>query len=118
MKGLLFPKPKNKKKRKSHKKSIMQEKNGTCYLCMKLHGDYRIHTYLEEHHIFGGPNRSVSEAEGLKVDLCLSHHREGQEAVHENAEIQKILKEDAQREYEKTHTREEFMGMIGKNYLG
>lgn len=47
-------------------KSKMQKKDGRCYLCMKLHGSERIHTTLHEHHIFGGPNRSLSEAEGAK----------------------------------------------------
>lgn len=45
----------------------MQQKDGVCYLCAKLNGDIRLHRTLHEHHIFGGPNRSLSETEGLKV---------------------------------------------------
>lgn len=108
---------KRKKKRK-HKPSILHEKDGTCYLCMKLDGDYTVKRHLEEHHIFGGnPNRKISEAEGLKVCLCLEHHRVGPAAVHNNHDNMRILQQDAQREYEKTHTRKEFMELIGRNYL-
>lgn len=114
---MMFPKEAKKKKRKSHKASIMQEKNGTCYLCTLLHRDYRTHSYLEEHHIYGGPNRDKSETEGLKVYLCLRHHRTGQEAVHNNAEIMRLLRQQGQIAYERTHSREEFRKLFGKSYL-
>lgn len=118
MTGLMFPKQKTRKKRKKHKPSILHKRDGTCYLCIRLHNDYRIHRYREEHHAFGGnPNLSISEAEGLKVDLCLDHHRTGPEAVHKNKEVRKILQQDAQRAFEETHTREEFMRLFEKNYL-
>ena len=57
------------------------------------------------------------KAEGLKVYLCLEHHISGKEAVHNNAEMMKVLRQDGQRAFEKTHTREEFMKLFGKNYL-
>lgn len=118
MKGLMFPKTAAKKKRKRHKESILNEKDGTCYLCMRLHNDRRIYHYTEEHHIFGGnPNRDISEAEGLKVYLCPDHHQIGPEAVHNNHDNMLLLQQDAQRAYEQTHSREEFMGLIGRNYL-
>lgn len=107
-----------KKRRKRHKMSILHTKDGTCYLCMRLHGDYRIHPYTEEHHIFDGTaNRRISEAEGFKVYLCLEHHRTGKEAVHTNHDNMLLLQQDAQREYERDHTREEFLALIGKNFL-
>ncbi len=112
-----FPKAKTKKKRKTHKKSILHPKDGTCYLCIRLHNDYRYHSVLHEHHIFGGPNRSASEAEGLKAYLCPAHHEFGPEAVHNNISNMRLLQQDAQKAYEKTHTRQEFMDLIGWNYL-
>lgn len=116
--GLMFPKPSpRKKKRKRHKSSILQERDGTCYLCRKLHGDCRKHSYLEEHHIFDGPDRAKSEAEGLKVYLCVSHHREGTEAAHKNREIMRLLQLEAQEAYERDHSHEEFMKLFGRNYL-
>lgn len=114
---MLYPKPKPKKKRKKHKESIMHCRDGTCYLCMMLNGDYSYKRTLQEHHVFNGPNRARSEAEGLKVFLCLEHHTAGKEAVHNNAENMRLLKEEGQRVYEQTHSREEFVRAFGKNYL-
>lgn len=115
MTGLLFPKKAGKKRRKRHKDSILHRKNGTCYLCM-AGGDYTYHWYLEEHHIFGGPNRINSEAEGLKVYLCQECHR-GKDGVHSNIAKMRFLQQEGQRAYERTHTRKQFMELIGRNYL-
>ena len=118
MEGLMFPKTKKKKRRKKHKPSILHTKDGTCYLCMRLHNDYRIHAYTEEHHVFGGnPNRDRSEAEGLKVYLCPEHHRTGPEAVHNNHDNMLMVQQDAQRVFEQTYSRKEFVKLIGRNYL-
>ena len=47
--------------------SIMQEE-GICYLCGSSGIDDMCG--LEQHHVFGGPNRKLSERYGLKVYLC------------------------------------------------
>lgn len=86
-------------------------------MCMKMRPHYEWQKAVHEHHIFGGFNRDKSEAEGLKVYLCLEHHISGKEAVHNNAELMRELRKDGQRAFEKTHTREEFMRLFGKNYL-
>ena len=114
---MMYQKPQRKKKRKKHKASILHCKDGTCYLCMKLKGDYRRYPVVHEHHIYDGPNRQNSEAEGLKVYLCLDHHIMGPEAVHNNHKNMRILHRDGQRAYERTHSRAEFMSLIGRNYL-
>lgn len=115
--GLMFPKPQKKKKRKIHKKSILKTQKGTCYLCVRLNGDYS-HKYTEGHHIlFGSGQRDNSEKEGLKVDLCLEHHRIGKMAIHNNKAMRDSLCEIAQEEYEKTHSREEWRKFSKKNYL-
>ena len=114
---MMYPKPQRKKKRKKHKASILHCKDGTCYLCMKLKGDYRRYPVVHEHHIYDGPNLQNSEAEGLKVYLCLDHHIIGPEAVHNNHKNMRILHRDGQRAYERTHSRAEFMSLIGRNYL-
>lgn len=74
---------------------------------------------LEEHHIFfGTANRKISEKQGFKVWLTAEEHR-GTYGVHgkfgRNLDIR--LKQDAQIKYEETHTREEFIKLIGKGYL-
>ena len=60
--GLKFPKgTSKKKKRKSHPPSILGSQKGWCYLCGRC-------TNTQVHHIFGGPNRTLSEEYGLKVE--------------------------------------------------
>ena len=74
---------------------------------------------LEEHHIFfGTANRKVSEKNGLKVWLTSEEHR-GTYGVHGKLGryLDIRLKQDAQKKYEETHTREEFIKLIGKSYL-
>lgn len=106
------------KKRIKKQKSILQDQScKQCYLCMLLNSDYSW-KYVEDHHIyFGNPDRQKSERYGFKVNLCLRHHREGPEAVHNNSENDGLLKEICQREYEKTHTRQEFYDLMKKSYL-
>ena len=98
-------------------KSIMQDySKGECYLCALLHDDHsRKHT--EEHHVFFGPNRKLSEHYGLKVRLCVEHHRTGPEAVHRNAEVRRILCIQGQRAFMRAHPYENFLKIFGKNYL-
>lgn len=73
-------------------------------------------TWLEEHHIFSGPYRKKSEKYGYKVTLCHWEHNESPEGVHYNKEKRDYLKRMAQKEFEKTHTREEFIAEFGKSY--
>ena len=101
-------------------RSIMQDKSKhRCYICDIFCGDGSVKPYLEEHHVFGGPRRKKSEHYGLKVYLCRKHHIHagGPEAVHRNHETCLMIQQDVQRQFEKTHTREEFMALIGRNYL-
>lgn len=97
-------------------KSIMHEKDGTCYLCMKLYQDYST-KYVEEHHcVFGTSRKALSEKYGLKVFLCLEHHREGPQAVHQNHENALILQQEAQKAFEKRYPELDFCAIFGKNY--
>lgn len=70
------------------------------------------------HHIFGGPNRAISEREGFTVPLCNAHHNMSGQAVHFNRTLDLYLKRLAQFEYEEAgHTREQFIRLIGRSYL-
>ena len=113
---MMYPKQKTKKRRMLHPPSILRQRPGECYLCERL-GMIRYWTYLERHHIFDGPNKKISEENGFTARLCVEHHRTGPDAVHRNADMMRLLQRDAQRAYEKTHSREEFFRMIGRNYL-
>lgn len=97
-------------------KSIMQNKDGRCYLCDKLRHD-QTGTYLEEHHCLSGTNRKLSEHYGLKVYLCLYHHRHGKQAVHNNIDMKRLLCEDAQRAFEARWPELSFREVFGKSYL-
>lgn len=118
MSGLLYPKQKRKKRRRKHPPSIIHQEPGTCWLCVALGTYMGRHRYLEEHHIFPGTwGRKISEENGFKVMLCPAHHREEPEAVHNNADNMQMLQKAAQAEYEKTHTREQWMDLMQRNYL-
>ena len=96
-------------------KSIMQLKDGRCYLCQLL-GDYS-EKYVEEHHcIFGTSGRKLSEKYGLKVYLCRFHHTAGKLSVHNNHKIAALLQDKAQREYEKHYPETPFILKFGRNY--
>lgn len=92
-------------------KSILQEEK-ECYVCGRTEG-------LQEHHCFPGKNRKTSEANGFKVWLCLAHHTGSNRAVDgkDGGLLALTLKKHCQMEFEKTHTRAEFMALIGRNYL-
>lgn len=102
-------------------KSIFGQAEGECYICA-IKERYVYHSCLEEHHIFGGTaNRKISERYGMKVKLCLHHHRGdadgNKEAVHFNREMDVMLKQIGQERYEETYTREAFRRDFGKSWL-
>lgn len=108
---------KNRSKKKKESGSVLQQKK-ECYLFRTVY-DREVTDKLEKHHIYAGKNRKASDVHGFWVWLSPIMHRDSNKAVHgrDGAEYDRMLKEDCQREYEKTHTREEFMSIIGKNYL-
>ena len=90
-------------------KSIIQTKK-ECYI---THSTYNLH----KHHIFGAANRKISEKYGLWIWLRGDWHNLSDYGVHFDKELDLRLKQMAQRVFEETHTRQEFMKIIGKNYL-
>lgn len=110
--GLAFPKTKQKKARQSHGKSILQD--GKCCYITGYEGEN-----LHKHHIFfGAGQREISEKMGFWVYLRHDWH-EAEYGVHgrDGHELDLRLKRKCQRKYEATHSREEFMALIGRNYL-
>ena len=103
-------------------KSLMHEKDGTCYLCMKLEGNYFPQRGLHEHHVmFGGfgSGRKLSEKYGLKVYLCIRHHLAdgGPDAVHRSRASRELLCKEAQRCFEKNYPNLSFREIFGKDWL-
>ena len=90
-------------------KSILQNEK-KCYIT----GDTN---NLHCHHIYAGTNRQVSEKHGFKVWLRADWHNMSNYGVHLNKNLDLHLKQECQRKFEETHTRAEFMALIGRNYL-
>lgn len=78
-------------------------KEGICEYC----GNYS--KRLDPHEIYGGSNRQRSIKHKFVKLICPK--------CHSNEKIIKQLRIDTQKEYEKTHTREDFIKIIGKSYI-
>lgn len=97
----------------SHSYSILQGKSKRCYFTDTETGP------LERHHIyFGVGMRQISDKHGFWVWIK-PEWRRGTSGVHgrDGHKVDLRLKRDCQRKFEETHTREEFMAIIGRNYL-
>lgn len=81
-----------------------------CWVCGATYG-------LHRHHVYGGPNRKISEANGFVVDLCGPHHNLSNEGVHFNRELDLKIKRHFQTEFEKEYLRSDFIRLVGRNYL-
>lgn len=97
-------------KKKSSKQAKLERqrdknivKSGRCENCGKICAE------LDPHEVYGGSNRKRSIAHKFVKLLC----RE----CHSNENIINQLRIDTQKEYMKTHTKEEFIELIGKSYI-
>lgn len=91
-------------------KSILQNER-VCYITGSP-------VYLHKHHVYGNANRKISERNGFYVWLRADWHNASNYGVHFNKELDISLKQECQRKYEESHTREDFINLIGKSYLG
>lgn len=89
-------------------KSIMQTEK-ECYICGRTEP-------LHKHHIYMGANRRLSEKYGCWVWLCPEHHT-GNTGVHNNRNLDLMLKKLCQTEFEKEHCRAGFYAVFGKSFL-
>lgn len=86
--------------------TIFTNKFDECYYCKRK---IKENEKLDLHEIYGGSNRTRSIKNGFVVPLC--------RLCHSNEEIIQYLRIKLQKEYEKTHSREKFIKIIGKNYI-
>lgn len=96
----------------SRKPSIMQDEK-KCFFTGSTEE-------LDCHHIYHGyGNRKVSDENGFWVWLRHDYHiaDSTNETPHNNIETDLYLKRECQKKFEETHSREEFMELIGRNYL-
>lgn len=98
------------RKLENNRYSILTDDLNHCYLCF---GNEHYNEPLDMHEIYGGANRQISIKNGFCIPLCRQHHA----LITRDNASSLILKQQCQREYEKTHSREDFMCLIGKNYL-
>lgn len=91
-------------------KSILKN-DPVCFVCGNPYS-------VQKHHIYGGGNRSVSEDNGFWVYLCPRHHTRTIYSVHGDPDhrLDKELKAMCQSIYEREHTREDFIRLIGRSY--
>jgi hypothetical protein len=91
-------------------KSILQTEK-ECYFTKRTGN-------LHLHHIFYGRGlRQISDREGFVVYLIPELHNMSNDGVHFNRELDLRLKRECQAKYEETHSRKEFIQLIGRNYI-
>ena len=94
-------------KEERERKSIFTNDMKHCFYCKNFKG---IEIKKDDiHEIFGGRNRTRSKRAGFVVPLCRK--------CHENKEILKELKIYAQKEFEKTNSRSNFIILFDKSVL-
>lgn len=73
---------------------------------------------LHVHHIFSGTaNRKISDENGFWVYLTGYWHNQSNNGVHFNRKLDLHLKKLCQKKYEESHSRNDFMKLVGRNYL-
>lgn len=85
--------------------SLFDTEDGHCYIC----GRYDL---TARHEIFRGTNRQNSKRTGLWINVCDICHRN----LHKRDNELEMCRR-GQRRYERTHTRDEFIQIFGKDYL-
>lgn len=92
------------KKLENNRFSILTENLEKCYICGK--------EVVDVHEVYSGTNRQMSMKNGFCIPLCRTHHRIAQLDKETNLYLKKLF----QKKYEETHTREEFIKLVGRNY--
>lgn len=93
-------------KQQKERFSIINHDLTKCAIC-GLKNDVQLNEVYE------GAKRGVSMKHGFVIPLCDRHHKQ----FHNDRSFAIPYKQLYQREFEKTHTHEEFMKLIHHNYL-
>lgn len=95
------------KKLEANRYSLLTNDLEHCYICT----EQGIENIPKDdlHEIYGGCNRKRSMINGFVVPLCRKHHKDDI--------ILAYLRRLMQIEFEETHTREEFIEIVGKSFL-
>lgn len=74
----------------------------TCFVCGSPH--------VEQHHVYKGSRRPISDREGCTVWLCHAHHQNHRVGVHYDREFDDWLRADCQRRWEQREMDEAGIG--------
>ena len=85
--------------------SILTTNMEKCYLCNK--------NKKHIHEIYKGSNRQVSIKNGFCIPICEECHLE----TEIDSKLDKDLKIKCQEKFEETHSRKDFIALIGKSYI-
>lgn len=85
--------------------SILTDNLEKCYVCPNPKDDIN--------EIYEGGRRITSIKNGFCIPLCREHHR----MFHECYQFALVYKKECQKKFEETHSREEFIDLIRRNYL-
>lgn len=69
------------------------------------------------HHIFGGPNRKLSEADGLKIHCCHECHMRIHNGPESKARMEALHRLGQEKYEARIGSRADFMKRYGKNWL-
>lgn len=101
-------------KKKSDKQNKLEKNRHSIFTndfdrCFYCHRKKQENEKFDLHEVYGGSNRVRSIKYGLVVPLCRT--------CHSNEDIINKLRIQLQKEYEKEHTRDEFIKITGKSYI-
>ena len=100
-----------KRRRDDQRYSVIQPALDECYVCGRRGS-------LNKHEVFEGTANTQKSIEwGMVVALCSFHHNSSNHGVHYNKELNRRIKQEAQRVFQKTYPDEDFIKIFGKNYL-
>ena len=92
-------------KKEKERFSILTKDLKKCYLCQNKK--------IDMHEIYKGCNRQISIKHGFCIPICRICHSK----TEIDTDLDLMLKIKCQKEYEKTHTREEFIEITGQSYI-
>ena len=92
-------------------KSIVSNEK-SCFLCGTT-------LNLHKHHVYGGQGRrDLSEKYGCWIWLCAAHHNMSNFGVHNDHDLDLMLKKLCQKRWEQTYgTRDQFIQTFRKSYI-
>ena len=96
---------------RTQSKSNKHRRRKKCAMCGRSQKDG---ITLTTHHIFHGKKyKKLSDVNGFVITLCWDCHKR----LHSSKVIDRMVQQTMQHEFEKTHSREEFIALMGRSWL-